>query len=771
VASSDSKPDALVEQAKRLRLAETLVDVSRTVAAMETLDEVLASLVALTSRETSAERGTLFLNDPTTGELYSRVAQGQRSREIRLPNDSGIAGRVFQSGVGLVVTDAYSHPDFNRDIDEQTGYETRSIVCAPVRTAKGTIIGVAQVLNKRTGEFTDDDLELLEAMTAQAAVALMNSQYVERMEKKRVEELQFLDLVSDITSELDLGSLLQRIMGEATRMLHADRSTLFLNDTKTGELFSRIAEGNAMSEIRFPNHVGIGGTVFTTGETINIPYAYADLRFNPSFDKQTGYFTRSILCVPVVSKEGETIGVTQVLNKHGGPFTAEDEQRLKAFTAQVSIALQNAQLFDDVQTMKNYNEAMLESMSNGVLTLDEDGCVATCNAAGARILRSTEAAVAGVPASELFSDANANVMGMVERVGQTQHAELAMDVDLSIPDLSARGESKPAGDSGETVAVNVTVLPLVSADAKKLGTMIMLEDISGEKRVRTTMARYMDPDLADQLVRGDEDILGGKSIEATILFSDVRGFTTVAEELGPQGTVALLNDYFTIMVECIQAQGGMLDKFIGDAIMAAFGLPVAHDDDPDRAVRASISMIRSLFDWNVQRVSEGQMPVDMGIGLNTDQVVAGNIGSPKRMDFTMIGDGVNLASRLESACKTYSARILVSEHTFHRLKGVYRFREVDHVIVKGKTEPVGVYEILDYHDDTTFPNLADAVNAFRDGIQKYRRGDWQQAALAFGHALKANPDDKLSQTYIERCEQLQAHPPAEWDGIWAMTTK
>jgi len=765
VAPKDLKPDALVEQAKRLRLAETLVDVSRTVAAMETLDEVLSSLVALTARETDAERGTLFLNDATTAELYSRVAQGQRSREIRLPNDSGIAGRVFQSGEGVVVTDAYSHPDFNRAIDEQTGYETRSIVCAPVRTARGTVIGVAQVLNKRTGEFTNDDLELLEAMTAQAAVALMNSQYVEQMEKKRVEELQFLDLVSDITSELDLGSLLQRIMGEATRMLHADRSTLFLNDAKAGELFSRIAEGNAMSEIRFPNHVGIGGTVFTTGATINIPYAYADLRFNPGFDKQTGYFTRSILCVPVVSKEGETIGVTQVLNKHGGPFTAEDEQRLKAFTAQVSIALQNAQLFDDVQTMKNYNEAMLESMSNGVLTLDEEGRVATCNAAGARILRSSEAALAGVPAPDLFTGANANVMGMVQRVGDTQRAELAMDVDLCIPDLEHGTETD------ETVAVNVTVLPLVSADAKKLGTMIMLEDISGEKRVRTTMARYMDPDLADQLVRGDEDILGGKSIEATILFSDVRGFTTLAEELGPQGTVALLNDYFTIMVEAIQAQGGMLDKFIGDAIMAAFGLPVAHTDDPDRAVRASISMISSLFEWNTLRTSEGRMPVDMGIGLNTDQVVAGNIGSPKRMDFTMIGDGVNLASRLESACKQYSARILVSQHTFNRLKGVYRFREVDHVIVKGKTEPVGVYEILDYHTDSTFPNLADVVNAFRDGIEKYRRGAWGNAALAFGQALKANPDDKLSQTYIERCEQLQADPPAEWDGIWAMTTK
>ena len=252
------------EQAKRLRLAETLVQVSKTVAAMETLDEVLATLVELTTRETSADRGTLFLNDPETGELYSRIALGHQSREIRLPNDSGIAGRVFQAGTGLIVNDAYADPHFNAEIDEQTGYRTRSIVCAPVRTVKGHIIGVAQVLNKQGGRFDDDDLLMLEAMTAQAAVALMNSQYVEQMQKKRAEELLFLELVSDITSELDLSTLLQRIMREATRMLNADRSTLFLNDPKTCELVARIAEGEGIDEIRFANDVGIAGTVFTT---------------------------------------------------------------------------------------------------------------------------------------------------------------------------------------------------------------------------------------------------------------------------------------------------------------------------------------------------------------------------------------------------------------------------------------------------------------------------------------------------------------------------
>jgi adenylate cyclase len=301
--------------------------------------------------------------------------------------------------------------------------------------------------------------------------------------------------------------------------------------------------------------------------------------------------------------------------------------------------------------------------------------------------------------------------------------------------------------------------------------MVVTEDISGEKRVRTTMARYMDPALADQLVRGDEDILGGKSVEASVLFSDVRSFTSLAEELGPQATVTLLNDYFTIMVECIQRQGGMLDKFIGDAIMAAFGLPVAHDDDADRAVQAAISMISSLFEWNQGRLQDGRRPIDMGIGINTGTVVAGNIGSPKRMDFTMIGDGVNLASRLESACKQYSARILISEHTLGQLRGVYRTRQVDHVVVKGKTHPVAVYEVLDYHTPQTFPNLMDAVNHFHDGIEKYRAGNWDRAIDAFRETLRANPDDALADTYIERCLVLQENPPDEWTGIWVLTSK
>ena len=746
------------DQEKRLYMSEMLLGVSRKLAAIDSLDEMLETLVKMTSSELGAERGSLFLNDSQTGELYSVVAQGTFNRRIRILNNSGIAGHVFQTGKGLIVHDAYKEKHFNREIDKQTGFKTRNMVCAPIRTVKGETIGVAQVLNKKEGKFNRDDLKLLEAITMQAAIALQGAQFIEKMQLTRARELEFLDVVADVTSEIDLGSLLRKVIGEATKMLQADRSTLFLNDEKTNELWSLVGEGIGATQIRFPNHLGIAGAVFTSGTSVNIPHAYADLRFNPGFDKKTGYFTRSILCTPVVNKQGKIIGVTQVLNKRGGPFTDEDESRLKAFTAQISIGLENAKLFNDVQNMKNYNESMLQSMSNGVITLDEEGTVVTCNAAGLRIIKVTADRIIGCDVAAFFVGPNSWIVDKVRRVERSQSADVTMDAELEF--------------GGNKVSANISVLPLVSGEEKKLGTMIMFEDISGEKRMKSTMSRYMDPGLADQLLAGGDDILGGKNTPATVLFSDIRGFTTLTEELGPQGTVSLLNEYFTLMVDCIQAEGGMLDKFIGDAIMAAFGIPVSHDDNEDRAVRCAVAMIKALHEWNSRRGADGKKPVNIGIGLNTDIVVSGNIGSPKRMDYTVIGDGVNLASRLESACKQYSASILISENTYKLLRGTYRIRDIDDVVVKGKTSFVRIYEVLDYHSDETFPHMMEVVGHFKEGRQAYQSAKWPQAIKSFREALRLHPLDKLSQMYIERCEHLKADPPqGHWEGVWTMTTK
>jgi adenylate cyclase len=743
-----------------LRRANVLLEVSRRCAAMQTLDGLLETLVEMTSRELSCDRGTLFLNDAASSELYSRVAQGGLSHEIRILNNTGLAGHVFQSGEPIMAADAYADPRFNPGVDERTGYRTQSIICVPVRTLTGETIGVMQCLNKKDGVFTAEDLELLSEMTSQAAVALQSQQYVEQIQQIRLKERAFLQLVSDINSEFDLSNVLSRVVAEAIAMLNAERATIFLHDPATGTLFSRVFAGSEMSEIRFPSHLGIAGTVFTSARSINIPYAYADLRFNPSFDRQTGFFTRSILCVPLVNAENRVIGVTQVLNKKGGVFTDEDEQRLKAFTAQIAIALENSKLFDDVRRMKEYNDAILQSMSSAVVTLDAGSRVVTCNAAGGRIFDFAPEAAIGEPLDTLLDETCAWIRDKIAEVRASGNSEVYPDATVKL--------------RGVTRSVNLTIMPLRAENrAKEIGSMLMFEDISSEKRMMSTMSRYMDPVIAAQMLEGNAmERLGGATAEATVMFTDIRGFTPITEEYGAQGTVAFLNEYFSLMVDCITREGGMLDKFIGDAIMACFGLPVAHEDDPDRAVRAAIAMIRELWRWNSERRAAGLKVVDMGVGINTDLIVSGNIGSPKRMDYTVIGDGVNLASRLESACKTYSARILVSESTVSRLHGIYRTRDVDLVVVKGKSKPVRVMEVLDYHDETTFPNLLDVVHYFNEGVQHYRRSGWHAASQRFKRCLQLNAGDALSQTYVERCQIMAANPPPrDWNGTWVMKEK
>ena len=737
------------------KFAQLLLNVNNDLAATKSLDNALETLVGITTSTIGAERGTIFLNNEKTGELYSRVAQGNFMREIRIMNTRGVAGWVYTNKKGALILDAYKDDRFDKSVDMRTGYRTKSILCTPLRTVTGETIGVAQLLNKSGAPFDEQDLEILEAMTKQAAIALQSHIALEAMEASRKQELEFLDVVSQISSELELSSLLSRIVSTITTMLDAERSSLFINDEKTNELFTEVGEGLGKNVIRFPNHLGIAGNVFTSGEILNIPHCYADLRFNPAFDKQTGYFTRSMLCAPVTNKDGKIIGVSQVLNKRGGSFSSEDEARLVAFTSQISIGIENAALFDNVQNLMNYNISMLSSMSNGVITINEENEIETCNDSGLHIMKLEESQqILKQKTTDFFKGENEWILTKLENVADGEY----------IPDAEMTF-------NGEKISTNISIVPLKSTENESLGTMIMLEDISNEKRMKSTMSRYMDADLAEQLMDGGEGLLGGQESIGTVLFSDIRSFTTLTEELGAQGTVALLNEYFTIMVDCVQNEGGMLDKFIGDAMMAIFGTPFPHDDDPDRAVRAAIAMMTDLNDYNMRRAKEGKLPIDHGMGLNTDNIMSGNIGSPKRMDYTVIGDGVNLAARVESACKKYGAHILTTEYSFKAFKATYRTRQVDNMIVKGKTTPVKIYEILDYHTKESFPNMIEVLEMFNNGMEFYNEAKWDDAIKYFKKAEKANPKDKASIMYIDRCKNLKKQNPKDWNGVWVSKSK
>lgn len=497
----------------KLNQTEFLLSVTRKISGLKNLSDILWALIQLTTEELGADRGSLFLNDPMTGELYTRIAQGNLTREIRILNNTGIAGAVFQSGVSEIIHNAYDDDRFNEKVDEQTGFKTKNIICAPIKTARGETIGVIQILNKKKGRFTKHELRLVEGITSQASLSLQNAQGIEEMERTREKEMQFLDIVSEVTAEIELGTLLQRVMVESTKMLNADRATLFLNDTKTNELFTRVAMGEGIGEIRMPNDVGIAGAVYQSQETINIPHAYADLRFNPSFDKKTGYFTSSILCVPIINKDGECIGCTQALNKKGGSFNKEDESRLQAFTQQVAIALENAKLFEDVAKERAYNHSMLTSMSNAVITIDDEGKIITCNKAGLKLFKVQDIDIIGKGADRFFKNERAWIFEKIKTCEETRENESLIDVEFEV--------GAEIDDSIETVSANISFLPLDNQDPEgrmdqvqdHLGTLIVIEDISQEKRMKSTMSRYIDPGIADQLMDKGADIMGGRETE------------------------------------------------------------------------------------------------------------------------------------------------------------------------------------------------------------------------------------------------------------------
>ncbi|HJU20128.1 MAG TPA: GAF domain-containing protein [Stellaceae bacterium] len=736
-----------------------LAEVADTVTQKLSLDDQLPQLIELITDALDAERATLFLHDPDAGELFSRVIRGEGVTEIRIPQASGISGSVFTSGKPEIIADVYGDPRFNPEVDRRSGYRTRNVLCVPLLSNTGQTIGVTQVLNKCSGDFTEGDVALIEAINRQAVSALTQAQLIERLERARREEAEILAITEAISSELHLDALLARIVRATTHLLDAERSTFFLYDAAKDELWSKVAEGTEQTQIRIPANAGLAGAAFASGQVLNIPDAYADPRFNQQVDRTLGFRTRNILAIPVFDRFGERLGVVQVLNKRGGPFTAVDIRRLKSFCADIAIAIHNARLFSDVLALKNYNEGILKSLSNGVITLDRQLKIEKLNEAAERILGSAADALIGRSAPQVFGNRNPWVTRSLDYVAKIGASDYHADTDLHRPDDS-------------TIAVNLTAAPFLDVDNKPIGYMLVLEDLTREKRVRNTMARYMAKEVVDRLLAGGDDVLQGQALVATVLFSDIRRFSTISEAMAPRETVAMLNDYFTEMVEVVFTHGGILDKYIGDALMAIFGAPVSGDADADNALGVASDMMQALKRFNRRRAERGLDPLDIGVGLATGEVLAGSIGSSKRMEYTVIGDRVNLAARLESANKYYGTSVLLAAETKQALKSSAVLRRLDLLQAKGMTRPVWVYESLGHHNDESFPRLPALIATFETGLNCYQKRDWQGALCHFAAALDIAPQDRPSRIFADRCSYYLMHPPAEdWNGVWVMEHK
>lgn len=292
-----------------------------------------------------------------------------------------------------------------------------------------------------------------------------------------------------------------------------------------------------------------------------------------------------------------------------------------------------------------------------------------------------------------------------------------------------------------------------------------------KRKVRGAFGQYVAPGVVKLLLDQPELLrLGGEEKTLTAMFSDIRGFTALSEGLSPSALVDCLNEYFTEMTQVIFRNWGTLDKYIGDAIMAFWGSPYPQVDHAERACRAALEMIEALKNLQERWRAQGRAEINIGVGINTGAMVVGNMGSKNRFNFTIMGDEVNLASRLEGTNKEFGTRLIISENTYQAASHIVVARELDLIRVKGKMKPVRIYELLAHaHQHDQFRDL---VDRFHKGLECYRGGVWDSATEIFEGLVHDYPGDKPSQVFLDRCRHLLGQPPeGVWDGVYVMTHK
>jgi adenylate cyclase len=396
-------------------------------------------------------------------------------------------------------------------------------------------------------------------------------------------------------------------------------------------------------------------------------------------------------------------------------------------------------------------DALLGAMSSGVLVFDAGLAVTLSNAAACRLLGQASIAP-GTRLEQLFDEYNEGLGHDLKAVQETGERMASAETDYALPD-------------GQWQSLRLTALPVAGEGAP--GLMVLLDDNSREREVRRLLSNTLSANVAEKLLEDGKLSLGGRLARASILFSDIRGFTRLSQDLGAEGIVALLNEYFSYMEDVLKADGGFIDKYIGDAIMALFGVPVSQGNDADAAVRGGIKMVEALEVLNADRAARGQPAIRIGIGIATGDVIAGNIGSPSRMNYTVIGDAVNLASRIESLTKLYGVDLMMCETTLRALAATVPSRKLDVVRVSGQTTATGIFEVL------RGDRLAHAAanQAYEAGLAAYVAGRFGEASGLFGQAVGLNPADKAAVLLSQRCAQLVASPPAGWDGVWTHLEK
>ena len=490
-----------------------------------------------------------------------------------------------------------------------------------------------------------------------------------------------------VNSTLEIDEVLQIVMDTIIKLTEAERGFLMLRD-EHGEMSIRIArnwEKESINQNESSISRSIVQKVIDSGEGILTTNAREDPRFGGQ-ESIIAFNLRSILCVPLTVKNN-IIGVIYTDNRiRSGIFSESERDLLLAFANQAAVAIENARLFsslkrtlEEVTELKNLMDDVFASIVSGVITADVQDQITLCNRAAATIVGKTTAEIVGRKISEVIPDMVNDIEPHMLNVREKEQPVLGLELSNTLPQ---RGK----------VDWRFNLSPLKDAGSKTQGVAIVLDDLTEQKKLeaqRRLFERMVSPAVINQLDPNSLQ-LGGKRSDITVIFADVRGFTSFSESLQPEKLVSILNRYLGAMAEAVLAQEGTIDKFMGDAIMAWFNAPVPQADHTLRAVKTALAIRESVEALYKELPPEEHLA--FGAGIHYGDAVLGLIGTEKRLEYTAIGDTVNTAKRSqENSAKN---QIIITHTAFERVKDQVNVKAITPISAKGKTAPLEVFEVL-----------------------------------------------------------------------------
>ena len=493
------------------------------------------------------------------------------------------------------------------------------------------------------------------------------------LNEKYLELETLLDLTNTINSLDDLNELFFSVLSLSSSVINSSKGLLLLKNDVTN-IFDPVSVFNLDEE-------KIKKQIFNTRsgflKKLNSIKKSFIIQKDDSFNHKLFHSSFSLVSPIIYNKK--LVGALILFDKETRngicDFSSNDQKLLEAISIQTSIAYQNIKLLESLKKSNKLNDNIMSSITTGIIEINLFGEIQFVNKEAVRLLKKSEEEILGNHYLIIFENED-TLINIIQNVEINQ--ERVFETEFSLK------------SGNKKISVNISFSPVFDEKKDFSGIVIAIDDLSKINKVKSTFKKYVSKNIVDKLLESEDSLnLGGKESEVTILFSDIRGFTSMSEKLNPTEIVKLLNKYFKSMIDVVFKYNGTLDKIVGDELMVLYGVPLKADDDTHNAVKTAIKMFIALDKFNQKIVKEGYKPFKIGIGINKGKAVSGNIGSEQQMNYTVIGDTINLGARLCSHAK--SGEILISKSVKDAIGDKYNFKSIPSIEVKGKENAIDVW--------------------------------------------------------------------------------